>query len=424
MNMQVQHKKELIVIIGGLVILLASGLGCEQRPPRVYKVGSAEPFPSQSKSKPNYAQSPYNQTAGKKVAGTSGTAQGQSGDGYSGMQSEFASYETPSGAQTPLESNPSVSQNYHVGPGDVLEVKVFQLVELDRETVARVEVDQAGNVYLPILNHVLVAGMTVEQVQASLVHLLSERYMRDPKVDVSVVGHNNKKVMVLGQVHKPGEVALERDISTLLDVLSLAGGINGNVAPNIEILRGAYSGVTGPSNHMANMAGKSYRSELIPISKLFAEDGDSHINPVIYPGDVVKVRSLSDGYIYISGEVNRPGSSEFRHPLTVLQAVSCAGGASPIAAENKCKVIRRDAEGKETEVIVDLQRIRSGKDQNLLMACNDTILVPVDPVKKFFSDIAHLFQVGVRSGVDMTYDAGEQMGMPGSRDYEYGYRGY
>jgi len=420
MSMQVKQRKELIVIIGGLVILLASGLGCEQRPPRVYKVGSAEPFPVQSKSKPNYAQSPYNQTAGKKVAGTS---QGQSGNSYSDTQAEFASYSAPSGEQTPLGSNPSVGQDYHVGPGDVLEVKVFQLVELDRETVARVEVDQTGHIYLPVLNHVLVGGMTVEQVQAGLVHLLSEQYMRNPKVDVSVVGHNNKKVMVLGQVHKPGEVALATDVSTLLDVLSLAGGINGNVAPNIEILRGAYSGMTGPSNRMANMAGKSYRSELIPISKLFAQDGYSHINPVIYPGDMIKVRSLSDGYIYISGEVYRPGSSEFRHPLTILQAVSCAGGASPIAAENKCKIIRRDAEGKETEVVVDLQRIRSGKDQNLLMACNDTILVPVDPVKKFFNDVANLFQMGVRTGVDMTYDAGEQMGMPGSRDYEYGYRG-
>jgi len=419
--MQVKRRKEFIVIIGGLVILLAGSLGCEQRPPRVYKVGSAEPYPGQSKSRQNYAQSPYNHAASGKVAGTS---QRQSDDNYSGMKGDFASYGAPSGKQTPPESNPSVSQDYHVGPGDVLEVKVFQLVELDRETVVKVEVDQTGYVYLPILNHVLVGGMTVEQVQAGLVHLLSERYMRDPKVDVSVVGHNNKKVMVLGQVHKPGEVALETDISTLLDVLSLAGGISGNVAPNIEILRGAYSGAAGPSNHMANIAGKSYRSELIPVNRLFAEDGYSHINPVIYPGDVVKVRSLSDGYIYISGEVNRPGSSEFRRPLTVLQAVSCAGGASPIAAENKCKVIRRDSEGKETEVIVNLQRIRSGKDQNLLMACNDTILVPVDPVKKFFNDVANLFQMGVRTGVDMTYDAGEQMGIPGSENYRYGYQGY
>ena len=195
------------------------------------------------------------------------------------------------------------------------------------------------------------------------------------------------------------------DLSTLLDVLSMAGGVSGNVAPNIEILRGAYNGASGPSD---NMSPKGYRSELIPVSKLFAEDGHSQVNPVIYPGDVVKVRSLSDGYIYISGEVGKPGSSEFRRPLTILQAVSCAGGASPIAAEDKCKIIRRDVEGRESEIIVDLQKIRSGKDKNLLLACNDTILVPVDPVKKFFNDVANLFQMGVRTGVDVTYDAGEK----------------
>ena len=70
--------------------------------------------------------------------------------------------------------------------------------------------------------------------------------------------------------------------------------------------------------------------------------------------------------------------------------------------------------GAKKVITVDLQKIRKGQERNLVLAQNDTIVVPVDPVKKFFDDVFSLIHTGVRAGVDMSYDAGEQMGFPGS----------
>ncbi len=301
-------------------------------------------------------------------------------------------------------------QGYTVGTGDILGIKIYQLLEPGKEATLKTQIDSSGHVYLPLLNKVYVAGMTVGQIQQELVRLLSSQYIRDPKVDVSMDSYSSKKVMVLGQVRKPGAVALQMNHSTLLDVLSDAGGLDVNVAPNIEILRGAYDTMVSDSTWNGDISGVSskYRRELVPISMLFAESGQMQVNPVIYPGDVVKVRPGTEGYIYISGEVSRPGAKTFHRPFTVLQAVSTAGGTTWVASDEKCKIIRRTATGVEREIIVDLKKIRTGEHENILLARNDTLLVPANPTRKFFRGLGGF----VRTGVRVTYDAAEDMGIP------------
>ena len=66
----------------------------------------------------------------------------------------------------------------------------------------------------------------------------------------------------------------------------------------------------------------------------------------------------------------------------------------------------------EKEIVVDLKEIRKGRHVNLLLARNDTIIVPVDPTKKFFDDMDKMFRRGVNAGVSVTYDAAEEMGIP------------
>ena len=188
--------------------------------------------------------------------------------------------------------------------------------------------------------------------------------------------------------------------------------MNGS-GPNIEILRGGYNSA-GTSDGL-NRSAQSFNGQdrlVVSVSRLFSEEGAGRINPAIYPGDVVKIRPADEGYVYFSGEVEKPGAKTFRRPLTILQAVSCAGGTTNIAAEKKCKIIRRREDGTEKEIIVDLEEISEGKHVNLLLARNDTIIIPVDPTKKFFDDIDKMFRRGVNAGVSVTYDAAEQMGIP------------
>ena len=107
-----------------------------------------------------------------------------------------------------------------------------------------------------------------------------------------------------------------------------------------------------------------------------------------------------------------PGARTFYRPMTILQAVTSAGGATKVAADKKCKIIRRNIDGSEKEITVDLDKIRSGKEENLLLAQNDTVIVPLHPVKKFFEDINQMFKRGMNAGVSVTYDAAETMGIP------------
>ena len=304
-------------------------------------------------------------------------------------------------------------QEYHIGPGDVLVVRVFQLLELDREAVLTVEVGRHGEIYLPLLNDVPVSGMTVAQIEKDLTYRLGSEFIRDPKVSVSVKQHDSKHILVQGHVSRPGRVALTNDRTTLLDVIAKTGGLRPNPAPNIEIIRG------GIQTNSLPLGTDSYRRrQLVPIVKLYAEGGEQ-INPVVQPGDLVQVYAGSEGYVYLSGEVTQQGAKPFRRPMNILQAVSVAGGVTDIAQQDKVKLIRLTPEGEERVITIDLQKIRKGQERNLVLAQNDTIMIPIDPVKKFFHDVVSLIQTGVRAGVDMSYDAGQEMGFPGNTGTGY-----
>ncbi|MCP4712556.1 MAG: hypothetical protein GY869_28355 [Planctomycetes bacterium] len=126
----------------------------------------------------------------------------------------------------------------------------------------------------------------------------------------------------------------------------------------------------------------------------------------------MKVPRESDGYIYISGEVEQPGSKAFRRPLTILQAITCAGGLTFAAEEKECEIVRRTPTGGEQVIMVDLKKIREGKAANILMAQNDTVHLKANGFKKFLEELDRMFLRAVRVGAEVRYDAGGEMGIP------------
>jgi len=388
---RINFKWGITIGIAILYLLLASG--CQQQPVRVYKVSSGNPSGPIPQSSLPQSASPY-------------SSFGDSG-------------KTESAAPV---SELMIPENYHIGAGDVLQIKISQLLDLERDEVLVVEVDHRGQIYLPLLNHIQVAGMTADQVRTELTQRLAREYIRDPKVDVNIQKYSSKEVMVLGVVGKPGPLALRSDCATLMDVISQAGGITSTAAPNIEIYRGAnlFSPTPGGltfASWPGEMKNSSSQREIIPIPLLYTE-GPNQMNPLIFAGDVVKVPRSEDGFIYVSGEVKQPGAKPYRIPMTILQAVSSAGGITNIAKEQKCRIIRRLPDGSESTLTVNLANIEKNKEQNITLCQNDTVILPVDPTEKFFDDIARLFRVGVNTGVDATYDAGYEMGLP-NPTYDY-----
>ena len=213
--------------------------------------------------------------------------------------------------------------------------------------------------------------------------------------------YGSKQVTVLGMVSRPGAVPLESDQVSLMELVNRAGGIRSGAGPSIEIWRGTGSSAPGRVGFG--------RREVVPVEMLYGRAG-MQINPSIHPGDVVRIASGSEGYVYLSGEVASPGARSYRRPFTILQAVATAGGLTKVAAGKKCRLVRRTADGGEQMMAVDLKAIEEGREANVYLAQNDTIIVPVDPVKKFFDDVDQLIRRGVNVGVDTTYDAAEGMG--------------
>jgi len=284
---------------------------------------------------------------------------------------------------------------YHVGCGDCLEVRVLQLTELGQEQSYRREVDGQGEIALPVLGEVSVAGLTCEQIRQTLVGQLQREYMRDPQVGVAVCQYASKVVEVQGAVGQPGRVYLRADAARLVDVLAQAGAVL-ETATQVELRR----------------PGKALVAT-VPVRRLFAREGHS-VTPLVRAGDVVRVLGGLSGYVYVTGQVRQPGAKRLRQPFDLLQAVTCAGGVTPVADREKLRVIRRTEGGRARVMVVDLKKISKGEHPNILLSQNDTVIVPVNHGKKFWADLGGLFHRGAYNGAAMGYSAAGGAGVGGA----------
>lgn len=109
---------------------------------------------------------------------------------------------------------------YRIGEGDTLKVSVFQVPDLSFDSIV---VDAAGNLQLPLIGSVRAAGMTPAEITAEVERMLSERYLRDPQVNISVVESVSQKVTVDGAVTRPGVYKMSGR-TTLLQAVAMASG--------------------------------------------------------------------------------------------------------------------------------------------------------------------------------------------------------
>jgi polysaccharide export outer membrane protein len=113
----------------------------------------------------------------------------------------------------------SGATEYHIGPMDVLDINVFQVPDLTRT----VQVDAAGQITLPLIGQVSVAGKTVTQVQSEIAAKLAAKYLQSPDVTVFVKEFTSQKVTVDGSVNQPGVYAISGR-TTLLQAIAMARG--------------------------------------------------------------------------------------------------------------------------------------------------------------------------------------------------------
>ena len=291
---------------------------------------------------------------------------------------------------------------YRIGPDDVLDISVFAAPELNR----MVRVSSSGDISLPLLGSVRSAGLTPMGLESYLEDLLRRSYVKDPHVSVFVRDLQSHPVSVMGAVKAPG-VFQVRGPKTLLEVLSLAGGLSDDAGDTAIIMRRATSvsqpdrvpstistafppasdTATGASSGNAHPDSDSQEAEGVQVNlKDLLDSADRHYNLAVYPGDIVKVTRA--GVVYVVGEVKKPGGFTLKssEKLSVLQAIALSEGLMRTAAKSNARVIRTDPiTGERKQFRIDLNKIMKGKDQDVVLESRDVVFVPNSAARTTFS---------------------------------------
>ena len=239
------------------------------------------------------------------------------------------------------------SQDYVVGEGDVLKVVVYDNDDLT--TIARVSGEDI--IVVLLIGRVDVRGLNISQIEDKIKNLFADGYLVDPHVSIFIEEFRSRNVTVLGQISKPGLYEL-REETTLLELLSKAGGVKDNAGSQAIIKR--------------KQDCDENNENIIRIDlRTLLEKGDTTLNVAIMDEDSIYI-SKADLF-YINGQVNKPAAYKCNSETTLLKAVTMAGGFTGMASRNQIKIIR-NINGKET--VLDKAKI----DEPILP--DDIIVVP------------------------------------------------
>jgi polysaccharide export outer membrane protein len=114
---------------------------------------------------------------------------------------------------------PVVTEEYLIGPDDLLAVNVWKEPEISRNVVVRPD----GRISLPLVGDMRASGRSPVQLQADIKALLLN-YLSNPEVTVIVQEARSQKFNILGEVEHPGAYPLSRSM-TVLDAIAVAGGL-------------------------------------------------------------------------------------------------------------------------------------------------------------------------------------------------------
>ena len=272
---------------------------------------------------------------------------------------------------TPAQAN-ATADLYHIGPGDVLEVRVFNRPQLSRDSV---RVDNSGMIRMPMIESEIRAGCRTESELAEQLAGLYLKYQRHPHVDVFIKEYSSKPVAVMGAVDKPGQFQLRRRVR-LLELVSLAGGPTDRAGQRVLLARGTEI-VSCDENAAASASG----FEAYDLNNTVR--GDNSSNPYVHPGDIITVPEAQQ--VFVVGNVFKPTSISLKEKITVSQAVAMAGGTMADAKKDRVRILRQlPGSPAKTEIVVNLDAISKRKADDIELKPNDIVEVPTSSGKRLF----------------------------------------
>ena len=261
------------------------------------------------------------------------------------------------------EAKGSGGGDYQVGGYDVISIIVYEEKDLSREAI-RVSAD--GYISFPLIGRIMVDGLTTSEIEKLISsRLAEEQYLLDAHVSVMVTGYNSKRFLVLGAVKKPGSYSLQAR-ERILDAVSKAGGIDLDQAGTKGmIIRTEKPNTDQERKIIINLDLQGLLKARDQISNLFLADRDVLFIPTAE-------------LFYIIGQVKSPGSYPLGdREITLVEAISMAGGFTPIAARNRTHIVRvEDGVEKIIEVKVDAITGAGKKIQDVVIQSDDVIMIP------------------------------------------------
>ena len=280
--------------------------------------------------------------------------------------------------QYQVESQNLEPDEYMLGPGDVIQIRVLNEENLDKT----VTVTPDGFITYPLLGDLRVDGLTTMQVDAQITSLLARDYLVNPEVILEVVKQRSKKVYIMGAVKQPGYHELPSD-QRLLGTLLSAGG-PASFETEARVLRLPKQEFVGDESI------ETLSPIVIDLKKLF-EEGDQMQNIVLQDGDVVMVAAKKGAasdiggttpepgsqQFYVVGSVVKPGIYPYKPDDTILDAILRAGGFTEFASRNNTKLVR-ETDGKTRTIQVKMKDVmeKGEMDKNVAILPGDMIIVP------------------------------------------------
>jgi len=323
--------------------------------------------------------------------------------------------------------------DYVIGNGDVIDIEVFDVKELSRE----VRVSQTGSIGIPLVPVRLhVGGLTEVQTEQKITEVLEAHgLVSNPQVSVSVKERKSKPITVVGAVQHAMVYQADRPV-TILEVLAEAGGIANDAGDTVIVTRPSQEppadsseppaigaedpGPTTPKESTPTGAARAESAsstssasniysapktvfagpasttstdtpanppasnEPPPLSNTITinldelvESGSATNNIILQAGDIVTVPHA--GIAYILGAVNKPGGyvmANDRSQMSALKLLALSGGLSRTAKKDRAIIIRKDSQGQQHEVAVDLKKVLERTSEDVRLQASDILYVP------------------------------------------------
>jgi polysaccharide biosynthesis/export protein len=287
-----------------------------------------------------------------------------------------------------------VSEDYLINPGDVIDIQVDRAPELSGMR----RVAASGTIKMVYLGSIKAQGVTTDELASFIANGLSDRYLKNPRVTVTIAQMNSHTFFIQGAVNRPGAYQIEGRPS-LLTLIALAGGLTENYGSTAFIIREAYrpkmdvpdkrdprgaldsqpesvaaDSPSQPGNRNQEAEDpEKYELIKVSINGLFRGEFDKNMH--LDPRSIVHIPQAE--VFFVGGDVNAPGSFMFKEGATLRQAITLAQGMKSTAASDRAIIFREDpVTRKRQEIRVDAGKIMSGKQEDVTITANDIVIIP------------------------------------------------